>query len=172
MEPLSRDPGLPSGLPPILAAVRRRHPDVDLVLVCDEPAPETDEEPTPEADLTAALERVTAHATGAWASVADAGEPLLARLEPGPAENTVVARARAVGVRDDSPLPVLEQALAAAGWVTGRPSAGLELLAGRRPGVDLLASYAPTAVVTLTVSSAPLPVGVGRARELTAEPAR
>lgn len=152
---------------PFWAALRRRHPDVDLVLVAGPPRVQVPaDRATPDAGLEAAVDRVTAHATGAWAQVLGRGEPLIATLEPGPAEHTVVARTRASARLDASPLPALELALTDGGWSAQRPDTAMPVLTARRTGVTLLASYAPTGVVTLTVSSTPLAVGVERAREL------
>ncbi|MBZ5740913.1 hypothetical protein [Nocardioides mangrovi] len=106
--------------------------------------------------VAAAIDRVTAHATGAWTEVTGTGEPVTARLEPGPGD-TVVARARATTVCDVSPLLGLELMLAGAGWTTTHPPAGLDVLAAQRAGDELLASYAAPGVVTVTVTSAPLP---------------
>jgi hypothetical protein len=157
-----RDRGAP--LPRFWAAVRRRHPDVDLVLLAGEPPPPTGE--ASEADLEAAVERVAAYASGAWAVATDAGDALTPTLRFGPREDTVVARVRVSGRCAASPIPTLASALVEAGWTATSPPGAVELLVARRAGVELKASFAPAGVLSLTVVSAPLLVGVDRAREL------
>lgn len=151
-------------LPRFWAAVRRRHPDVDLVLLADEQPPPTGE--ASEADLDAAIERVAAYASGAWAVATGAADALVPALRFGPREDTVVARVQVAARYAASPVPALAAALAEAGWVLASPPAALELLLARRSGVELKATFASAGVLTLTVTSAPLLVGVDRAREL------
>lgn len=154
-------------LSPFWAAVRRRHPDVDLVLLADDAAaPALPAVPVTGDALTAATARVAAYATGAWAVATGADELLEARLGFGPAEHTVVAAARASIPLSGSPMARLEEALLEAGWRTARPRAAVELLLARRPGVELRASYAASGTFSLTVESVPYAVGVARAREL------
>jgi hypothetical protein len=153
-------------LSPFWAAVRRRHPDVDLVLVPDE-APAPDGAPVTADALSAAAARVAAYATGAWALATGVEELFEPTIGFGPAEHTVVARVRASARAAGSPLAALEAALLDAGWRTTRPTAAVELLVAQRSGVELRASYAATGVLTMAVESVPYAVGVARARELT-----
>ena len=151
-------------LSPFWAAVRRRRPDVGLVLLADQAPPP--DATTAEPDLTAAADRVAGHATGSWAIATGADEPLVPRLAHGPAEHTVVARVRVSARLGACPLDDLESALRDGGWRTSRPRAGLDLLVASRPGTDLRASYADTGVLSLSVQSTPQPVGITRARDL------
>lgn len=154
-------------LSPSWSAVRRRHAGVDRVLVPGaRRAPGLPDVPVTDDALTAAVARVAAYATGAWAVATGTDDLLDAALAFGPAEHTVVARARASTRTADSPLAVLEGALLAAGWDTARPPAAAELVVARRTGVELRASYAATGALTMSVESVPYAVGVDRARAL------
>jgi hypothetical protein len=152
-------------LPPFWAAVRRRHPDVDIVVLPDEREPAG--EPAGAVELATALELTGAVAARAWAAVAtEAPGPPGAGFAFGPDEAHVVARARVSAQADPSPLPALTAALQAEGWeVRELPGAARRLVA-RHDDAELVASYADSGVLVLTVSSAPLLVGVDRAREL------
>jgi hypothetical protein len=155
-------------LPPFFAAVRRRHPDVDIVLLPDETAPEAPLlEPVSGRILADALDLVTGIVTRAWASVVGDGQLPESRFVFGPDPASVVARARASTVLDTSPLVPLAAALSEGGWALGHESGAVSLLFGRRGPSQLVASYAPeTGTFILTVTSDPLPVGAERAREL------
>ena len=158
-----RERGAP--LPRFWAAVRRRHPDVDLVLLADEQPPPAGE--ASEADLAVAVERVAAYASGAWAVATDSGDPLVPVLRFGPREDAVVARVQTASRYAESPVPAVAAALTDAGWAVASPPGDLEILLARRSGVDLRLTFAAAAgVLTLTVTSAPLLVGVDRARQL------
>ncbi len=160
----------PSGvvLSPFWAAVHRRHPDVDLVLLTDEPPPPAADSPVSatDAELTAALDRVAAYASGAWAIATGGDVALRPGLRFGPREHTVVARVQATATLGRSPIAGLADALDEAGWRTARPRSAVDLLVAQRSTVELRASFAPTGALSLTVTSAPLVVGVDRAREL------
>lgn len=162
-------------LSPFWKTVHRRHPDVTLVLLADEPPASVEGPDLPAGTIDAVVDRVVAYATGAWAFATERTEidgtgPVdfapEVRLRYGPREDTVAAEARASAHLSTSPLPMLAQSLAAGGWHAVRPAGAAERLVARRGGVELLASYAPTGTFVLTVTSAPISVGVDRAREL------
>lgn len=153
-------------LPSFWATVRRRHPDVDIVVLPDEP-PAGGHEQADEADegtALAAVERVAAAFRGL------AGDPeARATLGYGPADGTVVARARVAARRPDGrdALVALRHRLEADGWEVRRLEGDVLRLVGRRQGLHLRASYAePTGAYLLEVTSDPLTVGRRRAREL------
>lgn len=158
-----RGRGVP--LPRFWAAVRRRHPDVDLVVLADG-RPPPPEGVASEADLAAAVERVAAYASGAWAVATGGGEALVPSLSHGPREDTVVARVQASARCARSPVPALRAALTEAGWVLGSPPSAAEMVLARRSGVELTVTVALTGVLSMTIASAPLLVGVDRARVL------
>jgi hypothetical protein len=155
---------------PFFAAVRRRHPEVDVVLL---PAPgPADGDPTPGDEVAATLARVAIEAGGIWSAVApDAAEQPDARLAFGVDESSVRAVARVVASRDDgfAVLLRLRHELGNHGWAVRRPpGAGVERLTGVLDESDLTASYAEASgTLLLTLASASMPVGRDRARELT-----
>jgi hypothetical protein len=150
------------------APVRRRHPDVDIVVL-----PTTDParsgESLGEAEVLAALDRVAG--TLQW--VSDAGFPTAAtppaRLGFGPDEGTVVASARSSVTTPDGfgALVVLRGALEGEGWRLRRPRGAVERLSGVLGALRVHASYAESSgALLLEVSSEPMFVGPARAREL------
>ena len=150
-------------LPPFWAAVRRRHPDVDIVLLpAGEPAP-----PGGDVDdqaVLAAVERVNT-------AVDDLGAepPAAARIGYGPDPGTVVPRVRLASHREDglATLIRLRDQLEEQGWTVRRPEGGVARLVGDRGDLHVRASYAEqTGSFLLDVSTDPLPVGNARAREL------
>ena len=162
----------PSGAPiddPFFAVVRRRHPDVDLVVL-----PPDDEaqpvETVDDATVDRAAELVEAFAHTLWVAIAPLSETEPeARLRYGEREAEVRAVARVVDRREDgyAVLVRLRHELELRGWAVRRPPGALERLTAGLAGGRLMATYAEeTRVVTLELSSAPLPVGVERAREL------
>lgn len=164
MEPLP--PTAP--LPPFWDAVRRRHPEVDVVLL---PGREPVGPPGDDVDdqaVRAAVRRVT---TAAAALVADlvTEPPAAARIGFGPAAGTVVPRVRLTGHREDglATLDRLRERLGEQGWSVRRPAGGVARLVGRRDDLHLRASYAErTGSFLLEVCTDPMPVGIVRAREL------
>lgn len=148
-------------LPPFFAAVRRRHPDVDLVVLPPEPA----EEPSLDDSAVAA---VVAEVGAAASEIA--GSPVEPRVGPGPRPGTVRVRARAVVSVDPDGVRALRDRLVADGWEVRRFGPGR--LVGRRDGeqgLHLRASYAePRGAVLVDVSSPTLPVGE-RARSLVGQ---
>lgn len=163
----------PSGAPiddPFFAAVRRRHPDVDLVVL---PPTAPDEEPVETVDdatVDRATELVEAFADGLWVAIAPLSETEPhASLRYGDRESEVQAVARVVDVREDghAVLVRLRHELELRGWTVRRPPGALERLTASLNGGRLVASYAEqTGVVMLELRSVALPVGVERAREL------
>ena len=162
----------PSGAPiddPFFAVVRRRHPDVDIVVL-----PPDDRvqpvETVDEAAVDRATELVEAFADGLWVAVAPLSETEPeSRLSYGDRESEVRAVARVVDRRDDgyAVLVRLRHELELRGWAVRRPPGELERLTASLDGGRLVASYAEeTGVVMLELSSAALPVGTERAREL------
>jgi len=165
---------MPSGAPiddPFFAAVRRRHPDVDLVLLPPTPPDHEPVETVDDATLDRATELVEAFADGLWVAVAPLSEAEPeAALRYGDRESEVRAVARVVDRREDgyALLVRLRHELELRGWTVRRPVGGLERLTASLDDGRLVASYAEeTGVVVLELSSAALPVGVERAREVT-----
>jgi hypothetical protein len=154
-------------LPPFFAAVRRRHPDVDIVLLPPE-QPEADPaEPAAADQLANAFDLTTGTATRAWAEAVGDGQLPESRFAFGPDPATVTARARASARLDGSPLVPLAAALAQGGWEVGQRSGNVSQLFAHRATMQVVASYAAASgTFVLTVSSTPLVVGVDRAREL------
>lgn len=153
-------------LPPFWAAVRRRHPDADIVVLPDAP-PDPVAGAVDEVDdgvVRRALERVdtTADELGA-------DPPAKARLGYGPDPGTVLARVRLASHREDGPATLnrLRDRLAERGWDVRRTEGGVARLVGHRDDLHVRASWAEaTGAFLLDVSTDPLPVGNERAREL------
>lgn len=153
-------------LPPFWAAVRRRHPDADIVVLPDGP-PDPGAGAVDEVDdgaVRRALDRVDAAADELGAD-----PPAEARLGYGPDPGTVLARVRLASHRKDGPATLnrLRDRLAEAGWDVRRPEGGVARLVGHRDDLHVRASWAEaTGAFLLDVSTDPLPVGNERAREL------
>ncbi len=167
---------------PFFAPVRRRHPDVDIVVLpATEAAPSADEAEVrgddPGPDPTDALARVEA-ATRPLLAALDAPEG--ARAETtfrfGVEEGVVRATATAVS-RPEHGLAVLDQLhhlLLDHGWAVLSPTQGLPRVTGTHPGthagLTVTASFAAASqTLLLTVASEPLSVGVVDARALVAQ---
>jgi hypothetical protein len=148
------------------APVRRRHPDVDLVVLPPEPPPPPRAVAADDAAERAG-ERVGAVTELVWSASRLEGEAPGTRFAYGPDAGTVVARSR-VSVRvDGCPLDGLRTRLEREGWRPRRIEGPLARLTGNRGDVRVRASYAAeTGALVLEVSSEPLLVGVLRAREL------
>jgi hypothetical protein len=149
--------------------VRRRHPEVDIVVL---PAPEQTPaaEPLDDGQLAAILDRVVTAAELAWDAFGPrATAAPTARWRYGPHDGTVLASARSSATTVDGfgALVALRGALEAGGWQVRRLPGGVERLAGERSDLRVQASYAEdTGALLLEVSSRPMPVGRTRAREL------
>ncbi len=150
-------------LPPFWAPVRRRHPDVDIVLLpAGEPAPPGDE--VDDQAVQAAVERVNTAVDALGAE-----PPAAARIGFGPDPGTVVPRVRLASHREDglATLNRLRDQLVEQGWTVRRPEGGVARLVGTRDDLRVRASYAEqTGSFLLDVSAEPLPVGNVRARQL------
>ncbi len=118
---------------PFFAALRRRRPDVDIVLLPPERlTPQPD--PVDDTQVAATLERVTDRMTHLWQIVAGAdGDRPRIRLGYGPDVGTVVASARGTAGVDDGfgRLVRLRHELESGGWRVRRLAGASERLAGR-----------------------------------------
>lgn len=150
-------------LPPFWATVRRRHPDVDLVLLPDQgPVPPGDE--VDDQAVASAVDRVNA-----LVDALGAEPPAEARIGFGPDLGTVVPRVRLASNRDDgvAALDRLGDQLEELGWSVHRAEGGVARLVAHRDDLRVRASYAEqSGTFLLDVTAEPLPVGAERAREL------
>ena len=149
--------------------VRRRHPEVDIVVLpAAEPTPPA--EPIDEAQVAATLDQVATTAEIAWDAFGPrATAAPTARWRYGTEDGTVLASARASTTTPDGfgALVALRGALEAGGWRVRRLPGALERLSGAQGALRVQASYAEdTGALLLEVSSRPIPVGRARAREL------
>ncbi|HET7193961.1 MAG TPA: hypothetical protein VFI99_03120 [Nocardioides sp.] len=149
--------------------VRRRHPDVDIVLLpAAEPTPRV--EPLDEGQEAATLDQVATTAELAWDAIGPrASATPTARWRYGTGDGTVLASARSSTTTPDGfgALVALRGALEAAGWRIRLLPGALERLSGARGALRVQASYAEaTGALLFEVSSRPIPVGRARAREL------
>ncbi len=161
-----RPPSAP--LDAFFAPVRRRHPDVDIVVL---PTPEAGPpmERLHEAQVDATLDRVAGTAVRVWTAVVGATTPPPAQWRFGPDEGTVVASARSSVTTPDGfgALVVLRGALEGEGWRVRRLAGAVERLSGVRGDLRVQASYAEGAdALLLELRSEPVFVGRVRAREL------
>ncbi|GAB2881706.1 hypothetical protein [Nocardioides pacificus] len=166
---------------PFMAAVRRRHPDVDIVLLPSAPrvSGETGSaESTPAPDPETArglvddlLRRVAATVDRLWARAGDDPAVVLrARSESlvaGPAMGTVEARSRLVADTGDGAavLSRLAAVLHEEGWRVDRTDGGVHRLAASGDGLVLRATQAAGAgALMCEVLSEAVEVGPGVAR--------
>jgi hypothetical protein len=155
-------------LPPFFAAVRRRHEDVDIVLLPPEDQVDVGE-PVADAEVEAAVVRIAAVAERAWGDATEAEAEVGARLGYGPDPGTVVAKARILTrlAEGEQVVDALHTVLEQDGWTLGRMDDGVPRFLGRRDDLTVRASYAEASgAVLVDWSSSPLPVGTARAREL------
>lgn len=148
--------------------VRRRHPEVDIVVL---PAAEpTSRAALDEAQVTATLDQVASTAERAWEALGPAATAApTARWRYGPDDGTVRASSRAGMTTSDgfAALVELRGDLESGGWQVRRLPGAVERLSGVRGDLRVTASYAEdTGALLLEVSSSPMPVGRARAREL------
>ena len=156
---------------PFFAEVRRRHPDVDIVLL-----PPTDGEqaaddvPVVDDDAVAAARiRVATAARQLWAAGApDSDDEPEERLGYAAHEGWVRSSARVAERRDDGAdvLDRLERDLLGRGADVRREPGALPRLVASLDDLTLTASAAATGAVLLGVESEPLHVGEERAAEL------
>ena len=153
---------------PFLAAVRHRHPDVDIVVLPPESTP-TPGDRVDDATVTRVVERLREQAAQVWSHVTDEHDDPTVRLAFGPVPGTVVIRSRHSATCPERPrvLADLQETLEADGWVFRRPWGEVERLVGRLDDVELRATYAAqTGALVVVLTSAALVVGPERAREL------
>jgi hypothetical protein len=150
------------------APVRRRHPDVDIV-VLPRPEPTAARQPMDDAQVDAALDRVAAMADRVWTAAVGATTATPARWRFGVDEGTVVASARASATTLDGSgvLAALRWALEGEGWRVRRLPGQVARLSGVRGDLRVQASCAEsTGALLLEVRSEPMYVGLARARRL------
>jgi hypothetical protein len=151
------------------APVRRRHPDVDIVVLpAAEPTPPA--EPLDEAQVAEALDQVvtTAELASEAMGPRTTAAPT-ARWRYGTDDGTVLASARSSTTTPDGfgSLVALRGALETGGWRVRRLPGAVERLLGVRGHLRVQASYAEhTGALLLEVSSRSMSVGRDRAREL------
>ncbi len=170
---------------PFMAALRRRHPDVDVVLLprtacTPQSAREADlvvaGDPVDERAVAAALGQVRRAAAGLWSVLEEpappGGRPTV-RWVGGPVAGTVLARSRRSVLRPgrDGSLARLGAVLSDAGWRVRGCAGDVELLVGVHDDgsgeLGLRATHATgTGALIVALSGAPLPVGAERARAL------
>lgn len=161
---------------PFWSVVRRRHPDLDIVLLPPEAPPVADSglperAPEPFAEIEAA------EADDCWARLVGHGMPVrAARWIPGPTGDSV--RHSITLTIDDTPAAVgighlreAEALLTADDWQVFTPPTGMPRVLADRPGElggeSLLFGYAPeTGRLFLRLTSTGLPVGTDRVRGL------
>jgi hypothetical protein len=156
---------------PFFREVRRRHPDVDIVLL----PPSDGEQAAADAPVVgddvvaAARRRVEDTARRLWAVVAPGSEEEpRERLGFGAHEGWLRSSARVADQRDDGPaaLDRLDDVLRERGADVRREPGALPRLHGVLGDLTVTASAAATGAVLLAVESAPLHVGERRAPEL------
>jgi hypothetical protein len=161
---------------PFWSVVRRRHPDLDIVILPPEPATAAESGlPLRAPEPFAGLE--TSEADDSWARLVGHGMPVPAsRWIPGPTRDSVrhtvtltldgVSRTAGIGhLREAGDL------LTSDGWQVFIPPTGMPRVTADRPGElgaeSLLFGYAPeTGRLFLRLTSTGLTVGTSRAREL------
>ncbi len=119
--------------------VRRRHPDIDIVLLPQEPAADEPEERVDPGDLVDVPARFEAELTALWAEVARGvtRPEVTSRWTPGSVTGSVAREALLAaegvdGVTATQALTTAERALAADGWHVLAPGTGMpRVLAGR-----------------------------------------
>jgi hypothetical protein len=153
------------------AEVRRRHPDVDIVLL--PPArPLRGADPGADEVAAEALTRVSSRARQLWAAIApDATERPEGRYRFGIDPGCVRPVASLATRREDGyeVLVRLRHELESAGWDVRRPDGTVERLAGVLDTLAVSASYAEAlGVLVFTMTGPSASVGADRARELTA----
>ena len=161
-----RPPDAP--LDAFFAPVRRRHPDVDIVVL-----PSAGEAPPgehlTEAQLDATLDRLAGAAAPVFAALPGSSERPAPGWGYGPEDGTVVASARAGGstAEGSGALATLRRSLEREGWQVRRLRGEVERLSAVRGGLRVQASYAEsTGALLLEVRSEPIHVGRSRARAL------
>lgn len=156
---------------PFFEVLRRRHPDVDIVLLPPDEPPAVPVGPhVDDAAVQQALQRATALAASLWRVVPESPDaPPEATVAAGPAQGTVQPRVRVI-LRDadgQAMLVRLKDELVDRGWRVDRVPGPVERLAATGEQASVAASYAPdpgTFIFDLTTP--PLLVGSERARTM------
>jgi hypothetical protein len=161
-----RPPDAP--LDAFFAPVRRRHPDLDIVVLPAQ-GPVRVREPASEPELDDVLGRVAHTAGRLWAAALPTTDPPEPTWRFGPDQGTVVVSARS-GLTTAHGLPALlalRGALEGEGWKVGGSRGEVRRLAGRKGDLTVQASYAEcTGAFLVEVGSKPIHVGRTRARRL------
>jgi hypothetical protein len=154
---------------PFLSAVRRRHPDVDIVARTPESPSAPRDGRVDDAAVAATVDRLQRQATELWSHILEEADGPTVELTFGQLPGTVVARSRHAASVPDRPgvLDELHDALEGEGWEFRRPWGAVERLVGRLDGVELRATYAAeTGALLVVLTSVSLVVGADHAREL------
>lgn len=156
---------------PFFDALRRRHPDVDIVVLPPDPVAAVPPEPVGDDEVAASMVRVATLARQLWANAArESTEVPEGRFAFGAGPGTVRGTARLATRHDDGfhVLVALRHELETHGWEVARPPGVVERMVGRLDDLTVSASYAEgSGALLFEVSSGSLPVGAARARELT-----
>ena len=160
---------------PFFEAVRRRHPDVDIVLLPPDEPPAVPVGPhADDAAVDEALARVAALAASLWRVVPESPEPApQATLASGPAVGTVQPRVRVISHDADghAMLVRLKDELVDRGWRVDRIPGPAERVVATGEAASVSASWAPDpGTFILELTTALLLVGPERARMLVEAP--
>ncbi len=161
-----RPPTEPIG-DPFFDEVRRRHPEVDVIVLPSAPPPTGDV--VDDALVAETRDRVERAGTDVWALTGSTATPdtRLRYADDGAVRATF-------SVHDEvgsQALPALTAGLEERGWQVTPRTQGLAGLTARRDDLRLTSTYAvETHLLRLDLSSGSLPVGPERARELTRRP--
>lgn len=152
----------------VLAALPRRHPDVDLVLL---PAERAFEAPRRLSAEVAAgrLTEIDETLGSAWMAATGEGVRSVARWHYASEPGSVQAAARIALSRPDGLqlLASLRHHLEERGWTIARPPGAIERMVARLAAFELNASYAErSAALLVDLAAAPVRVGPEQAREL------
>ena len=152
--------------------VRRRHPEIDIVVLPDEPDASSGRPRVPsldDAQIGELRDRVSGLVAGWWARVADDTQELApAGIGYGSVEGTVVVGCRRTlhtGAGPDS-LAALVSAVRGDGGTVWESPHHPDRVVGHLGDLRVRASYRPSRGLLLEVESGPIQVGHQRAREL------
>lgn len=161
---------------PFWSVVRRRHPDLDLVLLPEEPAPAAD--PVPPVTLSDRdVARLDERAARAWAALAGRQEVSVVSRWVAGDRRGVVRRENAFTHESTDPVTgagIIERAVArlrTEGWRVLSPPDGVpRVMASRADGEELQLVLVPaTGRLTLRTRAAGVPVGIAAAHDLLTE---
>jgi hypothetical protein len=166
MEMQRGNAGSGRSLPPQLAGLRRRHEDVDIVVLPPDGPPSGG--PVADEQVQAAAAKVDGLASQVWTDATDVRVEPVTRVGYGPEPGTVVAKSRIL-VRvpgGEHVVHELARVLGDDGWRVGRAPDGPRLVA-RRDDVFARVSYADVSgAVLVDLACDPMLVGTDRARRL------